>query len=275
MTASAEAARPGVVRVRLDLGYDGARFHGWAAQRGLRTVQDTVETAIALVLGEQRERVSLTVAGRTDAGVHARGQVCHADLDLGDASPEQLARRLRGVLPEDVSLCAARTVDSGFDARFSALSRRYAYRVSDPPAALDTLRRHDVLRWPRPLDEARMNSAAAALIGEHDFAAFCKWREGATSVRLLRELCWIRTGDVLSCRVVANAFCHNMVRSLVGCLLVVGDGRRTPSWVAEVLARRERDPRVPVVPALGLTLEEVRYPSAATEVPASVHAAAS
>ena len=151
---------------------------------------------------------------------------------------------------------------AGFDARFGATWRRYAYRVADRPEAVDPLTRGHVLAWPRPLDPGPMNAAAAYLVGEHDFAAFCKQRAGASTVRELRELGWSRSSrGVLGARVVADAFCHHMVRSLVGCLVVVGEGRRPPSWAGEVLAARVRDPAVPVVPAHGLTLEEVGYPA--------------
>jgi tRNA pseudouridine38-40 synthase len=260
MTRSAEPD-PGICRVRLDLSYDGARFHGWASQPGLRTVQDEVERALATVLGLPAAR--LTVAGRTDAGVHARGQVAHLDVPgsqwPGEAGP--VLRRLAGLLPPDVRVRAIGPAPDGFDARFSALWRRYSYRVCDESAAADPLRRGDTLWHPRSLDVALMNEAAAALAGEHDFAAFCRRREGASTVRALLRLEWQRTAPGLAeAAVVADAFCHNMVRALTGALLAVGDGRQPPGWPAVVLAAGVRDPAVHVAPAHALCLEEVCYP---------------
>ncbi|MFC0040325.1 tRNA pseudouridine(38-40) synthase TruA [Actinomadura rayongensis] len=253
------------VRLRLDLGYDGAGFAGWARQPAQRTVQGVIEEALGRAL-RLDPPPSLTVAGRTDAGVHARGQVAHVDLAadlyarLGDALP----RRLAGLLPSDVRIWRVAPAPDGFDARFSALSRRYAYRVCDNPMGVDPLRRHDVLWHQRPLDIARMDEAAALLRGEHDFAAFCRRREGATTIRELLRLAWERDASGYAVATVeADAFCHSMVRALVGALLMVGDGRRDTGWPAQVLAARVRDSAVNVAPAHGLTLEEVRYPDAA------------
>lgn len=254
--------RDSTVRLRFDVTYDGTEFAGWAEQPGLRTVQSTVETAIATVLRLPGAR--LTVAGRTDAGVHACGQVCHADVESSAldrlGGPDRLAQRLGRLLPADVRVFRVGAAPAGFDARFSALFRRYAYRVSDDPATADPLHRRHVLTWPRRVDEALMNTAAERLAGEHDFAAFCKRREGATTIRSLHELVWERQADRLTCRVVGDAFCHRMVRSLVGCLIAVGERKRPVSWPADVLAARVRHPGVLVVPARGLTLEEVGYP---------------
>jgi tRNA pseudouridine38-40 synthase len=249
-------------RLRLDLSYDGSGFHGWSRQPGLRTVQQVLEDSLALALALPAEP-SLTVAGRTDAGVHARGQVAHVDVP-SPAWPPATAnapRRLAGLLPPDVRVRAVGPAPDGFDARFSALWRRYSYRVCDDPAAADPLRRHDTLWYPRPVDVARMNDAALACLGKHDFAAFCRRRDGASTVRELLRLEWARAGPGLAvATVAADAFCHNMVRALVGALLTVGDGRRPPDWLAEVLAARTRDPAVMVVAPHGLCLEEVRYP---------------
>jgi tRNA pseudouridine38-40 synthase len=278
-------------RLRLDLSYDGSGFHGWSRQPGgLRTVQQVLEDAIGLVLARAGSPLGLTVAGRTDAGVHARGQVAHLDLApaawpaarrtahleplpegglaVQDPAPgewaavgDALRHRLAGVLPPDVRVRAVSRAPDGFDARFSALWRRYSYRVCDDPAAADPLRRHDTLWYPRPVDIARMNQAARACLGEHDFAAFCRRREGATTVRELLRLEWERPAPgVAVATVVADAFCHNMVRSLVGGLLAVGDGRRPPGWLAGVLTAGVRDPAVHVAAPHGLCLEEVRYP---------------
>ncbi|MEH3032692.1 MAG: tRNA pseudouridine(38-40) synthase TruA [Aeromicrobium erythreum] len=246
------------MRLRLDLSYDGGAFRGWATQPGLRTVQGVLEAALATVL-RLPEPVATTCAGRTDAGVHARGQVVHVDLP-DDVDPEQLGRRLRRLLPDDVTVRAATVAPPGFDARFAALERRYAYRLCDDPAALDPLARDHVVAWPRPLDVDAMRRAGDRLLGEHDFAAFCRRREGATTVRTLLELSPVREGSLVVTTVRADAFCHSMVRALMGALVAVGEGRYQPGWVVDVLAGRERDPRVKVMPAHGLVLEEVVYP---------------
>ena len=247
------------MRIRLDVAYDGTDFHGWAAQPGLRTVEGELSAALVTVL--RVPEVALTCAGRTDSGVHARGQVAHTDLAGLPEGAEQLSRRLNGVLRDDVRVHRAVEAPDGFDARFSAIWRRYAYRVADRPEVVDPLRRGQVLARSRPVDEAMMNAAALTLLGEHDFAAFCKQREGATTIRNLIDLRWEREPDgLLVAHVRADAFCHSMVRSLVGCLLAVGDGRRSVEWAAEVLAAERRDSAVTVAPALGLTLEEVAYP---------------
>jgi tRNA pseudouridine38-40 synthase len=255
------------VRVRLDLSYDGRDFSGWARQEGRRTVQGEVEEALRVVTRVGERGYELTVAGRTDAGVHARGQVAHVDLPVGvwEEHGEQLVRRLAGRLPQDVRVWGVRVAPPHFDARFSAVWRRYAYRVSDHPGGVDPLLRGHVLWHNWPLDVGAMNDASARLLGEHDFAAFCKRRRGedvnATTIRALRELRWERRADgVVECVVRADAFCHNMVRSLVGALLFVGDGHRPPEWPARVLAAGVRDSAVHVVRPHGLTLEEVGYP---------------
>jgi tRNA pseudouridine38-40 synthase len=248
------------VRVRMELGYDGGGFSGWARQPGRRTVQGVLEEALGRVV---RAEVGLTVAGRTDAGVHATGQVAHGDVpaDTWDAVGASLLRRLNGVLPPDVRVRAVAAAPDGFDARFSALFRRYEYRVTDAPYGADPLRRHDTLAWPRPLDLRALQAASAALLGEHDFAAFCRRREGASTVRRLLALTWRREPDgVLVATVEADAFCHSMVRSLVRALLAVGDGRRPPQWPAGLLRSDRRADAVTVAPAHGLTLVHVAYP---------------
>jgi tRNA pseudouridine38-40 synthase len=252
----------GSVRIKIDLSYDGTEFSGWAAQPARRTVEGVLTETLGRVL-RLGEAPRLTVAGRTDAGVHARGQVAHADLpvDAWRAGEDAVPRRLARALPPDIRVWRITRAPEGFDARFSALWRRYSYRVCDDLAAADPLRRHDTLWHPRGLDLAAMNAAATALLGDHDFAAFCRRREGATTVRALRRLDWQRDFDgvAVAC-VIADAFCHNMVRALVGALLPVGEGSRPPSWPAAVLAAAVRDPAVRVVPPHGLCLEEVRYP---------------
>ena len=266
MTRSAEPD-PGTCRIRLDLSYDGAGFHGWASQPGLRTVQDEVERALATVLG--LPDVRLTVAGRTDTGVHARGQVAHADVPADRWPGDQRSPRA-GPCCGGWPGCCRRTCGSARSARPRTGSTRGSPRCGgatptgscDESAAADPLRRGDTLWHPRPLDVALMNEAAAALAGEHDFAAFCRRREGSSTVRALLRLEWQRTAPGLAvAAVVADAFCHNMVRALTGALLAVGDGRKPPGWPAAVLAARVRDPAVHVAPAHALCLEEVRYPA--------------
>ncbi|MGW0657934.1 tRNA pseudouridine(38-40) synthase TruA [Streptodolium elevatio] len=267
------AADPEPVRLRIDLAYDGTDFSGWARQPGLRTVQGTLEQALTTVL-RLPEPAQLTVAGRTDAGVHARGQVAHVDIpaDKWTLDGPQLVRRLSGTLPRDVRVREVSRAPEGFDARFAAEWRRYAYRISDTPGGVDPLRRAHVVWHDRPLDVDLMNEAAGLMLGDHDFAAYCKRREGASTVRCLKDFHWAREtpGEsdagpgftpLVIASVRADAFCHNMVRSLVGAMTAVGSGRRPVRWPAEVLARGVRDSSVHVAPAHGLVLEEVAYPS--------------
>jgi len=255
--------------MRIDLAYDGSDFHGWAKQSGLRTVQEDLERAINTVL--RTSGSNLTVAGRTDAGVHARGQVAHVDLadDLVTAAAGRsheptlnaVRRRLNGVLGPDVRIHRITEAPPGFDARFSAIWRRYAYRIADQQELVDPLMRSHVLTWPHPLDLDAMNAAAQHLLGEHDFAAFCRKREGATTIRTLLDLRWERASSGIAVATVrADAFCHTMVRSLVGALIAVGEGRQQGDWPGEVLFRGQRNPAVKVSRAHGLTLEEVAYP---------------
>ncbi|NUP30134.1 MAG: tRNA pseudouridine(38-40) synthase TruA [Streptomycetaceae bacterium] len=266
-------ADAGLLRLRIDLAYDCAEFSGWARQPGLRTVQGTLEQALTTVL-RLPEPAQLTVAGRTDAGVHARGQVAHVDIpaDKWTMDGHQLVRRLSGTLPRDVRVRSVSEAPDGFDARFAAEWRRYAYRVSDAAGGVDPLRRAHVVWHDHPLDVALMNEAAGRLLGDHDFAAYCKRREGASTVRCLKEFHWVREtpgeSDVgpgytplVIASVRADAFCHNMVRSLVGAMLAVGSGRRPVEWPAGILAAGKRDSSVHVAPAHGLVLEEVAYPS--------------
>jgi tRNA pseudouridine38-40 synthase len=209
--------------------------------------------------------VDLTVAGRTDAGVHATGQVAHCDVPRGLWAEHEprLVRRLRGVLPPDVAVPAVTEAHPDFDARFSALGRHYVYRLTDSPAGPPPLRRADTVGWPRTLDVGAMASAADLLLGENDFAAFCRRREGATTIRTLLALDVARAGDLITVGASADAFCHSMVRSLVGALLDVGRGRRGVEFPVELLRRGVRASEVSVAPAHGLTLVAVDYPPAA------------
>ena len=246
--------------MRLDLSYDGTGFSGWAAQPGRRTVQGELTAALSTLL---RVPVVLTVAGRTDAGVHAAGQVAHVDVPAARwaAIAGSMVRRLAGVLPRDVRVSTVAVAAPGFDARFSALRRRYVYRVTDAPWGADPLRRADTLAWPRRLSEAAMAEAATLLLGEHDFAAFCRRRVGATTIRALLAFSVVREADgVVRIEVEADAFCHSMVRSLVGALIAVGEGRQPVTWPASLLRRTQRADDVTVAPPHGLTLMAVEYP---------------
>ena len=274
-------------RIRLDLAYDGTFFSGWAAQPGLRTVEGVLTSALVTV---RREPVRLAVAGRTDAGVHAAAQVVHLDVSpeawaalpgRSDRLPEAaLLTRMAGVLAReaqtslprtprgagDVVVTGARIVPEAFDARFGALSRRYTYRIADADAPRNPARRATVLWLPDRLDVEAMEASAKPLLGEHDFLSYCKPRQGATTIRTLRALEWRRVAagpdaGLVTLSVVADAFCHSMVRSLVGAGLAVGQGRRPAAWPDELLAARSRDGAAPVAPPHGLTLEEVVYPA--------------
>lgn len=252
------------VRIRIDLAYDGTDFSGWAAQPGLRTVQGVLEEALGRILRLEHPRV--TVAGRTDAGVHARAQVVHVDVPESSWSAlpgrstlppeESLVRRLNAVLPSDVAASRAAVAPDGFDARFSALWRRYSYRVI---FARDPLRsRYALVHEPVALH--LMNASAALLVGERDFTPFCKARPGASAVRTLQHFEWREIPGGVLASIQADAFCHNMVRSLVGACLTVGRGKRDLDWLRAVAGSAERSPQIHVAPGHPLILEEVGYP---------------
>ena len=263
------------MRIRLDIAYDGTHFRGWARQPGLRTVQGTLEDALARILGGQPR---LVVAGRTDAGVHARGQVAHLDLDdtqrerlftrtRRDAASdpvERLAYRVRGALGaySDVTVHRTAVAADGFDARFSAVWRRYEYRVADQISGYDPLERARTTTVRAPLDVEAMDAAARSLIGLHDFAAYCKPRDEATTIRTLLEFDWHRDADeVLVANIRADAFCHSMVRALVGACAAVGEGKLTVADAARLRDAGERTSAFTVLAARGLTLAEVGYPA--------------
>lgn len=267
-----EGPAEGFVRLRLDLAYDGTDFHGWAKQKGgLRTVQGVLEEQLAMIA---RTEVPLTVAGRTDAGVHARGQVAHVDVPQemleqrsvgGD--PGKLVRRLAKLLPEDVRVHGCEVAPEGFDARFSALRRHYVYRITTSPRGALPTRARDTAEWFKPVDIDAMQDAANALVGLHDFAAFCKAKPNATTIRELQEFSWqdVSTPEepqLFEARVTADAFCWSMVRSLVGCCLSVGEGRMDVDFAAALLQETKRSSRIPVAPARGLSLVQVDYPEA-------------
>ena len=262
------------MRIRLDIAYDGTHFRGWAKQPGLRTVQGVLETALARIVGSD---VQFVVAGRTDAGVHASDQVAHVDLDEaqwsrvtarhGQAASDpagSLARRIRGVLGQypDVTVTRTSLAPEGFDARFSAVWRRYRYRLADTTVGYDPMRRNDTTTIRAALDVDAMDAAARTLIGLHDFAAYCKPREEATTIRTLLDYRWARDAeDVLVADVKADAFCHSMVRALVGACAAVGEGKLSVDDVVRLRDELTRTSAFKVLPARGLTLAEVGYPA--------------
>lgn len=267
-------------RFRLDIAYQGTDFNGWGRQPGLRTVQGELEGALATIFRRAGASPALTVAGRTDAGVHARGQVAHVDLSAEQVAvlrkphgrrpplqaPDALARRLNGVLGpvSDVVVLAAAEAPAGFDARFSALWRRYEYRVADRRAVHDPLERHRTAWVSADLDADAMDLAAHGLLGLHDFASYCRAREGATTIRTLLDFSWRRDDEgVLRGEVVADAFCHSMVRALVGACVEVGEGSLRPGDLVGLRDERTRTNAFKVMPARGLTLMEVGYPEGA------------
>jgi tRNA pseudouridine38-40 synthase len=262
----ADSGAGGFCRLRFDISYDGTDFAGWARQIGQRSVCEDLETRLSTVL---RVPVRLTVAGRTDAGVHATGQVAHADVPrsalatrsiAGD--PSTLVGRLAKMCPDDVRVTAVRVVPGEFDARFSALRRHYRYRLTDARWGPEPVVARTTSTWRRPLDVDAMNAASSELLGLNDFAAFCRRREGATTIRDLQRFAWTRDADgVLIGEVSADAFCWSMVRSLVGAVASVGDGRRDIDWCRGLLAKRERSSEVPVAEARGLCLVGVDYPA--------------
>ena len=253
----------GFRRLRIDIAYDGTAFYGWATQPDKRTIQDLVEEAVARI---SRGDVESVVAGRTDAGVHATGQVIH--IDLPDAvfadglTYRDLRYKLNRILDEDVRIMDISDAPAGFHARFSALRRIYTYKILDNNEVIAPLSRYDVAPWYRPLDVDLMNQASALVLGHHDFAAFCKFKEGGTTIRTLEKYQWHRDSEgLLIAEVVADAFCYSMVRNLVGAVVCVADGRKDPSWMAELLANKERVSDSLVFPARGLSLTRVEYPS--------------
>lgn len=263
MTTPPAGADRDVVRWRLDVRYDGTAFSGWATQRGRRTVQGELELWLARILALS-EPPRLVCAGRTDAGVHARGQVAHVDLPTGALDdPAALQHRLRRALPADLAVTAVRRAPEEFDARFGAIWRRYCYRLADLATVPDPLHRGFVATVPRLLDLDALNDAASTLLGLRDFGAFCKRRDGATTIRTLLELAADRADDgLVEVTIRADAFCHSMVRCLVGALVEVGSGRRSAAWLTTLAETAVRSGEVPVLPAHGLTLEEVGYPPA-------------
>lgn len=256
------------MRLRLEIAYDGTDFAGWARQPGLRTVAGVLEEHLSTAF---RQPILLTVAGRTDAGVHAVAQTAHCDIDVSRIDPTkidlasevQIANKLSRMLPDDVRILRTTEVPDEFDARFSALRRHYEYRLTTAPHGVLPREARFTTPWHRPLDLERLREASALLVGLHDFAAFCRRREGATTIRELQEFSWDADDTGLfTARVSADAFCWSMVRSLVGAVATVGDGRRKVAWISELLASTERSSSINVAEARGLTLIGVDYPAA-------------
>lgn len=247
------------VRLRIDLAYDGTEFHGYARQPDVRTVQGLLEEALARYFGGP---VASTVAGRTDAGVHAHGQTVHADVpgnDVGRLDPARVRGALDRLCGPEVTVWAVRRVDDDFDARFGAVQRRYRYRLCDA-VAMDPLLRRTTWHLGAPrLDTAAMQAGAQHLVGEHDFSSFCRRSGDQHLRRRIDTLTVTRADDVLVIDVAGPAFCHQMVRSVVGCLVPVGQGRRHPDAVAAVLAARDRAAVGRIAPPHGLTLVGVAY----------------
>ena len=275
-----ETQAAGTTRIRLDIAYDGTGMSGWATQPGLRTVQGQIEAGLAGILHSHPPTPILTVAGRTDAGVHATGQVAHFDLNPDQADglvritrgkgrpPTPLAvmvqRRLGGILvtQPEIVIKSSTLAPPGFDARFSALYRRYEYRIADSVVGHDPQQRFRTTWHGFALDVDAMDAAAATLIGLHDFATYCKPRPGATTIRTLQEFRWRRDPDgVLVASVQADAFCHSMVRALVGACVAVGEGRLAGDRLVDLRIERARTSEFKVMPAQGLTLLEVGYPA--------------
>ena len=253
----------GFRRLRLDIAYDGTHFFGWATQPGHRTLQELIEEAISRI---SQTNIDSIVAGRTDAGVHATGQVIHVDVPDAmfdrDLTYLDLRYKLNRILDEDVRIMNVSDAPQGFHARFSALRRYYSYKILDNNDVIAPLSRHDVASWYRPLDADRMNEASALLLGHHDFAAFCKFKVGGTTIRTLEKYEWHRSDEgLLVADVVADAFCYSMVRNLVGAVVCVADGRQSPAWIGQLLANKERVSDSLVFPARGLTLYQVDYPN--------------
>ena len=257
MTKPTLEVKSGFSRLRIDLTYDGSDLSGWAKQPGLRTVQEEVETALSTIT---RSKAATIVAGRTDAGVHAKHQVLHVDLPA-DIDSENLAFRLNQILKSDIRILSVMKAPEYFHARFGATSRRYQYKVIDGGQVTAPLDRYDSAEWFRSLDIDLMNQACQLIIGEHDFFTFCKHRQGMSTVKNLMKFDWHRDEKGVVIGVIeANSFGYNMVRNLVGAAVCVGEGRFEPSWLRKILDEKVRVSDSYVFPAKGLTLLSIQYP---------------
>jgi tRNA pseudouridine38-40 synthase len=257
MTKPTLEVKSGFSRLRVDLTYEGTNFSGWAKQPNERTVQEEVEKALGTIT---QTKVATIVAGRTDAGVHAKHQVIHTDLPT-QTDINNLAFRLNQILDADIRVLTAQWAPDNFHARFTAISRTYQYKIIDGGKVTAPLDRHDSTEWFRPLDIELMNSGSKLLLGVHDFFAFCKFREGGSTIKNLLTFNWYRDEkDVVICEISADSFRYNMVRNLVGAAVCVGEGRFKPEWMFDTLKNKERIPDSYVFPAKGLTLISVQYP---------------
>ncbi len=256
----------GFSRFRIDFAYDGTDFNGWAKQPGLRTVQGDLLGVLEQIFGASENDFGMRVAGRTDAGVHADHQVCH--IDLSDAQLKRLGRtplsatRLNNLLPADIAVHSVTEAADGFDARFSAIGRSYKYLITDGLCKPNPKRARYALSLKKELDIDLMQRAAELLTGLKDFGAFCKPREGATTIRELRTLTVTRLADSsVEVFLEADAFCHNMVRAIVGSLIAVGESRQSLEELKQMQESAKRGAKVKVVDPKGLTLDAISYPS--------------
>ncbi len=266
----------GFRRIKIEIAYDGSNFNGWARQKddpsyiskenpsgSIRTLQEEIEKALSLLA---HDPVQTIVAGRTDAGVHAIKQVIHADIPLNSFTDEpwdisNWEYKLNRILTPEIRVKKVEQAPPYFHARFSALSRSYIYKIADNNQFISPLERLDVATWYRGLDVAKMNKLAARFIGEFDFVAFCKYRENSSTIREIQEFTVSRSkNNLVEVRITADAFCYNMVRSLVGALVAVGEGRFEENWALEILENKVRPSDSYVFPAQGLTLTNVNYP---------------
>lgn len=248
----------GFSRFKITLAYDGTNFAGWAKQADQRTVQGDIESALATLTGHP---IEVIVAGRTDAGVHATGQVIHADLPDNTVDIDNLVYKINRILDADVRILSVERAAPGFNARFSALRRHYQYKIADNNRIITPLARYDIASWYRPLSDSLLNESSSLLLGEHDFAAFCKYREGGTTIRRLERFYWHRIeSGILHADIIADAFCYQQVRNMVGAVVTVAEGRHDIAWLQSMLANKERVTDSLVFPSNGLTLTQVDYP---------------
>jgi len=255
----------GLTRFRIDLAYDGTDFAGWAKQPKLRTVQGELLRALQQIFGASSDDFFMRVGGRTDAGVHADHQVCH--VDLSNTQLSRLGRnplsaaRLNSLLPTDVAILKVSKAPKGFDARFSSIGRSYVYAIADANCKPNPKQTRYTLTVSKELSLEKMSAAGKKLLGLRDFGAFCKPRPGATTIRNLRKLALKRSGDGrILIEVSADAFCHNMVRALVGALIAAGEGRITPTELSKIQQEAKRTSAFKVVGPQGLTLTKISYP---------------
>ncbi len=248
----------GFRRLQINFSYDGTNFQGWAKQPNYRTIQGVLEELIGKIV---RAKVDCVTAGRTDAGVHATGAVLHVDIPEQELDIENFAFKLNRILEEDIRITSVREAPEGFHARYSAIARHYEYKIADGDRLISPLERHFVADWYRPLDLELLKASSHSLLGTHDFAAFCKWRENATTIRTLKDFSWNRDeSGLLIAHICADGFGYNMVRNLVGAAVCVGEKRYDLDWIRRVLTEKSRVSDSYVFPSRGLTLVKVDYP---------------